>query len=259
MYDIRQLDFKNLVLANYKSYHTGIKTCYSFGLENEILPESFTESIPRSTAFYWKDPSISNKYIGSEYVAKVENNLDDIKLVLDSRVAKMRVAFISFLRFYITIINFIGKDNFKKIIKDNRNTIVNFIEKLPNEIWHMDVSYFKTTDNIQYYIYAVIDNFSRKIVSYHLSKKLRASLATQTLRNAVEMEFNTNIGENDLELIVDGGSENNNKTVGDFIQEAKRNKSIKVNIEKKVVLKDVFFSNSVIEGMFRTLKRSYFR
>jgi len=129
----------------------------------------------------------------------------------------------------------------------------------PKEIWHMDVSYFKTTDNIQYYIYAVIDNFSRKIVSYHLSKKLRASLATQTLRNAVEMEFNTTVGEKDLELIVDGGSENNNQTVGDFIQEAKRNEFIKVNIDKKVALKDVFFSNSVIEGMFRTLKRSYFR
>jgi len=121
-------------LANYKSYHTGIKTCYSLGLEKQILPESFTKTIPKSTAFYWKnDINISNKYIGGEFVSEIENNLDDVKILLDKKAAKIRVAFISFLRLYITIINYIGKDNFSKIIKDNRNTIVNFIENLPNE------------------------------------------------------------------------------------------------------------------------------
>lgn len=130
----------------------------------------------------------------------------------------------------------------------------------PNETWHMDVSYFKTTDNIQYYIYAVIDNFSRKIVSYTLFKKLGGAIATQTLRKAVEMEFNTKIGNKNLELVVDGGSENNNETIADFISEAARlDYKHHLNIDKKVALKDIIFSNSVIEGMFRTLKRSYFR
>lgn len=55
MSNIRRLDFKNLVLANYKSYHKGVKTGYSVGLKNETLPESFTEKKPRSTTFYWKD------------------------------------------------------------------------------------------------------------------------------------------------------------------------------------------------------------
>ena len=367
-------------MATYKSYHTGVKTCYSLGLENDILPDSFTETIPKSTSFYWKRENTSQKYIGGELVSKIENDFEDVKTLLDQRIARLRKGFIAFARLYLTIINFIGKDNFQKIIKDNRNSVVNFIENLPdgfpfskkelfmllkitpkmfdtwkryqtytypqslinlcfkrvphqisrkeistlleyvnnqryklwsiqsiwgravrdksismslttfyrycrklgvtekrkvpkkprkkesvrtskpNETWHMDVSYFKTTDNIQYYIYAVIDNFSRKIVSYTLSKKPRGAIATQTLRNAVEMEFNTKIGNKNLELVVDGGSENNNETIADFISEAaKLDYKHQLNIDKKVALKDIIFSNSVIEGMFRTLKRSYFR
>jgi hypothetical protein len=35
----------------------------------------------------------------------------------------------------------------------------------------MDVTYYKTIDNIQYYIYTIVDNFSRKIIAYDVSKK----------------------------------------------------------------------------------------
>jgi hypothetical protein len=54
-------------------------------------------------------------------------------------------------------------------------------------------------------------------------------------------------------LIVDGGSENNNHTIDEFI------KNQQVTIHKKVALKDVRFSNSVVEGSYKILKSKYFK
>ena len=123
----------------------------------------------------------------------------------------------------------------------------------PNQTWHMDVSHFKTLDNVKFYIYTVVDNFSRKIVSHHVSRKLSAQIRVQSLRDAIKNEFNVKIKNQQLDLIVDGGSENNNATVGDFI------KSCEISIQKKIALKDVTFSNSIIEGTYRIMKTYYFR
>jgi len=54
-------------------------------------------------------------------------------------------------------------------------------------------------------------------------------------------------------LIVDGGKENNNHTIHEFI------KNQQVQITKKIALKDVRFSNSNIEGTYRILKSKYFQ
>lgn len=87
--------------------------------------------------------------------------------------------FVTFCKVYLTILNFIGEEEFKTIIKKNRNSIVH--------------------------------------------------------------------------LIVDGGSENNNHTIHEFI------KNQQVQITKKIALKDVNFSNSIIEGTYRILKSKYFQ
>jgi transposase InsO family protein len=124
-----------------------------------------------------------------------------------------------------------------------------------NEIWHMDVTYYKTLDNVQYYIYTVMDNFSRKILAYDVSDKLSAEIRLSSLKQAINREFDVTIGSNSnkVDLIVDGGSENNNHTIEQFI------KRQQVTINKKVALKDVRFSNSVIEGSYRILKSKYFK
>ena len=103
----------------------------------------------------------------------------------------------------------------------------------PNEIWHMDVSQYITADNVKFYIYTVVDNFSRKILAYDYSKKLSATIRVKSLRRAVEEQFGVSLNEDKedtkinetnektplLNLIVDGGSENNNKTVHNFIKD----------------------------------------
>lgn len=123
----------------------------------------------------------------------------------------------------------------------------------PNETWHMDISQYKTLDNVTFYIYTMVDNFSRKILAWDISTKKCAKIRTETVKQAIKNEFNVDLKNQNLELIVDGGSENNNKTIAEFI------KSCHVNINKKIALKDVTFSNSIVEGPYKIMKSYYFR
>ena len=122
-----------------------------------------------------------------------------------------------------------------------------------NEIWHMDVSLFKTLDRVTYYIYTVVDNVSRKILAYNVSSKLSAETRLQSLRYAIEQEFDVTLQNQAVDLIVDGGTENNNKTIKGYIQRAH------IDIRMKIALKEVHFSNSIVEGTFKIMKQSYFK
>ncbi len=358
-------------MKKYNSYHSSVKICYSLGIENHLLPKEFLSSIKPSTAHYWKNDN-PDKFVGSEFASTINHNMDDLQIIYDHKVAEIRKMFIAFCKIYLTIISLIGEKEFKKIIKQNRNTIVNLVEsvsskafdrnlickflkitpksfqtwkryqnyhcdlslinlcfkKIPqqisrdeisvlksfmsnkrffhwsissvwglafkqgktsmsrttwyrytqylglnitrkaykkkrkristraksvNDTWHMDVTYYKTIDNVQFYIYTIVDNFSRKIIAYDISRKLSAKIRLESLKRAIKNEFNININKPSVELIVDGGSENNNHTVNDFI----KNQQVKIN--KKIALKDVTFSNSIIEGTYRILKSKYFQ
>ena len=144
--------------------------------------------------------------------------------------------------------------NSRKKYKPNKKKI-SVRAEAPNTIWHMDVS--KTLENTQYYIYTVIDNFSRKILAYDYAKELNGSTRLKSLKRAIEQEFGVGLEANQLvpklNLIVDGGTENNNKTVEDFIIENQ------IDITKLVALKDVVFSNSMVESSFRMMKTYYLK
>ena len=356
----------------YKCYHSCIKICHALGVEKQLISREFLSSISPSTAHYWKSDSVE-KYLGSEFAKSVDHNLGDVQTILDNRLRRSRRVFVAICRIQLTVINLIGHREFRSVIKNNRDTIVNLIGKVsdvlggselvcrvlrinygsfktwkryqayscpssplrlcfkrvpqqisfpeigvlkkymtdyryfhwsvgsiwgycfktgktsmaratwyqyarllgltqkrkvykskrkkisvrasrPNETWHMDVSYFKTMDNIQFYVYTVLDNFSRKILAYDVTRELSGRVRVNSLKQAIKKEFDVSItSKPSVDLIVDGGSENNNATVADFI------KSSHVAIDKKVALKDVTFSNSIVEGNFRIMKQSYFR
>lgn len=117
----------------------------------------------------------------------------------------------------------------------------------PNEIWHADVTYFSIGTKM-YYIYLVVDNYSRKILSHEVSDQLSAKHRLKTIREAYENEFG--LLYNDVTLMVDGGSENNNHLMNDFVD-------ILPNLRKLIALKDIRFGNTQVEAHNKILKQSW--
>ena len=146
----------------------------------------------------------------------------------------------------------------KGIFKPQYNSI---LTTRPNEKWHIDVTIFKSEDGHKNYIYFIQDNFSRTILNTKVSSECSGKVRMQTLREAVEQEFGKEVlqksfSNNDqsnlpLEIIADGGTENNNRTVEEFIKETQ------IDITKVVALQDIKESNSVIEAVNKTIKYSY--
>lgn len=53
----------------------------------------------------------------------------------------------------------------------------------------MDISQYKTLDNVIFYIYTVVDNFSRKIIAWDISTKKCSKIRTDTVKRAIKNEF----------------------------------------------------------------------
>ena len=352
----------------YKSYHTTVKTSYALGIQNQVLPHSFLKSIPRSTSQNWKEIS-ADKFVGGEFASQIETDLDKVKTLLDERVKKLSTAFYSFCRLYISIIEFIGKKNFEKIILKNKESVIDLVNNLPvefdrdlvckflqitphqfkiwnnnrlyrcvftaigycrkrfpnqisqkeinvlkslmsrkrfhtwstasvwgyavkkchvsmsraswyryclglgisekrkpenkprkkgsvkairpNQIWHIDVTEFVTADHVKFYVHTVLDNFSRKILAYTISRDKTARTRLISLKQAIFSQFKTQLSNQDLDIIADGGPENDNFRVRNLI----RNSKSLVNIQLKIAKRDVSYSNSIIEGNFKILKQ----
>lgn len=61
-----------------------------------------------------------------------------------------------------------------------------FSASRPNEIWVSDITCFKLNDRY-YYVCVILDLFSRKVISYKISKKNSTQLITSTFKNAWEL------------------------------------------------------------------------
>jgi hypothetical protein len=116
----------------------------------------------------------------------------------------------------------------------------------PFEKLHMDVTLYRLADNTVAYIYFIVDNFSRKILSYQVSNKIRADISLKNLEIVCNQY---QLFDNKTELIVDGGSENKG-AVNDFILS-------RGNWTKLVAKKDIIFSNSMVEAVNKVMKYQY--
>lgn len=116
----------------------------------------------------------------------------------------------------------------------------------PNEIWHADISVFVTDDGKRQYIYAVIDNYSRKILEWDISGSSNAQMSKRVLKRAIK---SCKIG--DLQYITDAGTENTNLTIKEYLNKHH------ASIAHKIALRDIRQSNSMIESVFRVMKSTY--
>jgi putative transposase len=122
----------------------------------------------------------------------------------------------------------------------------------PNELWHADVTYFYTPDKIRLYIYTVIDNFSRFPLYVKVSEKLSGATRVETFRTALKKATEINPASENLLLMTDGGSENYNQNVSDFIENANT-----IHIRQIKALSDGWPSNSMVEAFHYVIKIFY--
>jgi len=129
--------------------------------------------------------------------------------------------------------------------KKNRNKVGIRASK-PFEKLHMDVTIYRPLDNTRVYIYFIVDNFSRKILAWKASLKLRADISFDNLKQAC---IDNNLFDNKTELIVDGGSENKGAVDGFILSHE--------NWKKLIAQKDIIFSNSIVEAVNKIMKYQY--
>jgi putative transposase len=112
-----------------------------------------------------------------------------------------------------------------------------------NEIWHVDTSIIKLLDGTKTYLCAVIDNYSRRILGWKLSKSFDATAPASLLEQAAK----------DLpeipKAMVDSGIENLNQHVDALVER---------NLIHRVIAQiDIMFSNSMIEAFWKQLKHNW--
>lgn len=116
----------------------------------------------------------------------------------------------------------------------------------PNELWCADVTIFKTPDTIKHYIHFLIDHFSKYIIGYKICSSASSVAIKELLENAYQLHK-----PNKLQFLTDGGGENVNTTVSNFIN------SSEIPIEHIIAQKDVVFSNSMVEALNKVIKHQF--
>ncbi|MHC5112289.1 MAG: transposase [Planctomycetota bacterium] len=114
----------------------------------------------------------------------------------------------------------------------------------PNEIWHVDTTIIRLLDGTRTYVHAVIDNFSRRILSWRVSSKFEPSITAELLLNAASDDADTK-----PTLLVDGGVENYNSAVDRLVDSGM--------LKRLLAQTDISFSNSLVESWWRSLKHQW--
>lgn len=114
--------------------------------------------------------------------------------------------------------------------------------KRVNEIWHMDITEFRLIDGSKGYLQVVMDNYSRKVLSFKLSTRKDHMLTLKSIKTSMD-EVNPKV------MMTDGGGENIGLEVRKFL--------VGRGVTSLIAKKDIYFSNSMVESFFRTLKMRF--
>jgi transposase InsO family protein len=116
----------------------------------------------------------------------------------------------------------------------------------PGELLHIDVTIIKLIDGTRTYLYAVIDNFSRRILAWKLAASLEPGTTCQVLTAAAGQ-----LPELDgpATVYADSGIENVNGEADDLLDLGK--------LQRVLAQVEVSFSNSMIESWWRSLKSNW--
>jgi len=113
----------------------------------------------------------------------------------------------------------------------------------PNEYWHIDVTVIRLLDDTKCYLHAVIDDFSRRILSWRLARRLDPVTTCEILKEAGNSLRRTPT------VVADSGVENVNTGVEQLISDG---------VVRRVLAQvEVSFSNSMIETFWRSLRHQW--
>jgi len=113
----------------------------------------------------------------------------------------------------------------------------------PNEYWHIDVTVIRLLDDAKVYLHAVIDNFSRRILSWRIAERLDPTTTCEILKEAGK-----NL-ERTPTVVADSGVENVNGQVDQLMADGR--------VHRVLAQVEVSFSNSMIEAFWRSLRHQW--
>lgn len=114
---------------------------------------------------------------------------------------------------------------------------VGLIGLKPNEYLHIDTTYYHISEGKKVCITFVMDNYSKMILGFSVEERLCFTLIRTAIANAL-IPILEQQGEDHSFLVSDGGKENNNKQIDQFVSEISEHKLTKI-----IALKDIQFSN----------------
>jgi putative transposase len=113
-----------------------------------------------------------------------------------------------------------------------------------NEIWHVDTSLIRLVTGGRAYLHAVIDNYSRRILSWRVADSFQPAITAQLLIEAANGK-----GSEKTQVLVDGGIENYNSDVDEVVESGL--------LTRVLAQTEIRFSNSLIESWWRGLKHQW--
>lgn len=112
----------------------------------------------------------------------------------------------------------------------------------PNQVWVSDITYFKY-ENKSYYIYVILDLFSRMVAGYKIGKTNSTQLVKLTFKQA----YKNRQPNADLTFHTDRGSNYRSKAICDYLKS--------LHVTQSFSRAYVPCDNSVMESYFASMKR----
>ena len=115
-----------------------------------------------------------------------------------------------------------------------------------NEIWHIDTTVIRLLDGTRAYLHAVIDNFSRRILSWKLADHFDVGSSVAVL---LEAGRGAEKAGTPPTLLADSGIENTNASVSELVESGL--------LKRVLAMTEINYSNSMIEAWWRSLKHHW--
>jgi hypothetical protein len=130
---------------------------------------------------------------------------------------------------------------------------VGLIAQKPNEYLHIDTTYYYISEGKKVCITFVMDNYSKMILGFSVEERLCFTLIRTAITNSL-IPILEQQREDHSFLVSDGGKENNNKQIDQFVSEISEHKLTKI-----VALKDIQYSDSPVEAIHKIIKGRYIK